>query len=552
MGFNLYQFRIELRRDLKDSSTLWSNAELNRCIQRAVDDLSRFLPLEKVYEETLDFDIEDETLTTPAAASATYVVNAITLDGESDGSTLTISNTRINPPRRLTVTLTDANYSVTELVITVKGYDQDGHYIEESWSLPQLLVSGTAYQGKLYFSRVTGVILNKVGGSIAAGDTVSVGTGNAYDSYVFLANRPIKPGTETVTNAAGTTEYTRDTDYTMDYVNGAIKYINGGDMDAGTSYLIDYTKSKLGINIADLLPSISRIQRVEYPANQIPQQFSSFNIIGDFMYIASKIEGKSQEEMSSGSNYHIAIYYETKHSPPGESSPGSYPAVLDEVICIGASAYALLIKALQYEHQAITDAAYVDTALDKVATYLETNGTTDNALDVLANITDNITDLRTAVKTAVDAANAYLDAVSTTDLDASTPDSAVEALKKYEDKIDLVNIGASVGELGATYARAWTEIANARTSAALGYLQEAGQRLDNIRTHVEEAGGWNRMADTFVAEANSRISNVQSYLQVAERFRTEAIERRNEFHSILRDKSEYRKRVSSVPVRQPA
>ena len=551
MGLSLVEFRTALRTDLKCDGTLWTNAELNRCVQRAVDDLSRHLPLEKVHEETLDFTITDESFTTPATASPTYIVNAVTLNGETDGSTLTISNTRIDPPRRLTVTLTDANYSVTLLVITVKGYDQNGNYIEESWSLPELQISGTAYQGKKYFSRITSVILTKVGGSIAAGDTVSVGTGNAYDSYVFLANKPIRPKTDTVTNAAGTTTYARDTDYTMDYNNGAIKFINGGSMAAATAYLIDYTKSKLGVDVSSILPIATRITRVQYPTDLVPQQFVAFSIYGNFMHIVSKAK-QSQEEMSA-SNDHLAIYYEQRHSPPGEGSPGSYPELLDEVVAMGAGGYALLMRAVEFEQQAATDLASMrtelglttaihaqiatalgkvttytadmDTALDAFITAIGTNpaaalakvttylaGDTESTKALLLQIATDIANLRTAVETAVDAAATALGTVSTTSLDKATT-GAEAYLDTGDDKIPTLNVaGEKVADRYADYARARNEIAANRINIAIGYVQEATTRLSNLRGYIEQANGYTAIADGFIREAEGRVTLATSYL----------------------------------------
>jgi hypothetical protein len=203
--------------------------------------------------------------------------------------------------------------------------------------------------------------------------------------------------------------------------------------------------------------------------------------------------------------------------------------------------------------------------LDKVATYLETNGTTDNAKEILADITDNAAELRDKIVVAADAVNSYLDTVSSTDLDAATPDSAIEVLKKYEDKIDAVNIGARVGELGSDYARAWADIANARISAAMGYAQEVSGRLSNLRSYIEEANGWVSIGQTFAAEAMQRIAEINSHLAearqwaetvngdlvLADRFRAEGLSRLNEFHSILRNRSEARRRTSSIPTRQP-
>ena len=145
-GLTLPEHRATLRTDLKDSGALWSDAELNRSIQRAVEDLSRHLPKESIHEETTSFTVTGESFTTPATADVDAIVAAQTLNGKSSGDTLTIADKTPDVPRRLTVKLTDADASITALTIIVKGYDQDGHYIEESWTLPQL-AAGTAVQG---------------------------------------------------------------------------------------------------------------------------------------------------------------------------------------------------------------------------------------------------------------------------------------------------------------------------------------------------------------------------------------------------------------------
>ena len=73
-GKSLLQCRADLRLDLKDSGALWSDAELNRCIERATADLSRFLPDEKIYEDSLQFAVADESVTFPKDTSLDAVV----------------------------------------------------------------------------------------------------------------------------------------------------------------------------------------------------------------------------------------------------------------------------------------------------------------------------------------------------------------------------------------------------------------------------------------------------------------------------------------------
>jgi len=548
MGLTLQGFRDLIATDLKVTvGTELSVAELNRCVGRVVDDLSRYMPLEKVHEETLDFTVTDEGLTTPATASTTAIVNAQTLYGETAGATIGIADLTPDVPRRLTVTLNDANYSISELTLIVKGYDQNGHYIEESWYLSDLKVSGTAYQGKLYFCRITQVELDNIANASAA-DTISVGTGNAYDSFIYLANKPIKPESETVTSSPAGTTYTRDTDYTMDYANGAIKFIYDSDMAAGTAYLISYTKSRLGIDIGSLLPIVTRIQRVCYPADKIPQQFVSYNIIGDFMYIGSQKIGESQEQLTN--KEHIVIHYERKHMPPGEGSPGSYPDVLDEVVAIGAAGYALLTEAQQYEQASATAIGVMNDALTNVIKYLDNNNGADVA-GILGDVVGDAEYFRTAINEALAAANSYLDEVDTTDLGQATV-GAEGLLETGDDKIDLVNVGARVPENFFEFSRTRATIGATRTNAALGFVQEAGVRLAHLRTYIDRAGGYNALADGFFREAQMRAETVNGNLVLADRFRTEGLTRLNEFHRIMKNKAEYRKRTSSTPVKQPA
>jgi hypothetical protein len=640
---NLTEYRTALRLDLKDSGALWSDDELDRSVTRAVGDLSRFAPLESVYEHTIDYTVTGESSVAPAVAT-----------------------------------------------------------------------------------------------------------------WKALTYKPIKPESETITTDPAGTTYTRDTDYTMDYVNGKYTIISGGSITEADNLLVSYTKSRLGIDISAIITSLIRVTHVEYPVDRIPQQLVSYNIWNDLLYIGSQKVGSSQTQLTD--KEHIAIYYEKEHTAPTVSADGSYQDYLDQVICIGAGAYALLMKALQYEHQSVTDLVSVrtelgftttlhtnigtaltalaaihtltDVALDKVTTYVTDAdtaldaaitqmalgptalakidtylaGATESTKALLAQITTDVAGLRTAFLTAVDAAKAYLDEVDTTDLvgaegvwaeevkhiltEAGIPNAEdflelgddsinistiltdvetaldkiateIAAGKTYletgDDTINTVNVGDNVPELyrdygnvevglGAGYrqeaserlakatlhqrqaelylryagaalelARLWdakrkdflTE-AMARTNAALGFIGEASARLEAIgqylnqssgyttiaigftneaagrvsvaRAYIEEAGSRLGMCNAFITEANGRVAEMDRYLneagvrlsqinaylseagiyanlagsdrELADRFKAEGIERRNEFWSILRDKSEYRKRVSSTPVRQ--
>ncbi|KKN75201.1 hypothetical protein LCGC14_0383600 [marine sediment metagenome] len=522
-----------------------SKAEINRCIDRAVDDLSRHLPRERIYELTYRNKVTDNTFTTSAAQSDTSMVNAISIENEVDGGTITIANLFPDIPRPLKVTLTDANNSISRMTLIIKGTDIDGVYREERF----YRYNGKVQTGKVYFRSIIQVELNEIDGN-GPGDTISVGYGVITGVWMQLDN-PVESGSESIYSASGKsgTKFDLDDDYEMDYSNGRINIISGGDMVAGTTYYANYDKHEKSIDISAIMPVVTRIVKVLYRLGKTPDQSAAFTIWENMMTIGSPRPGVSQEALLDGE--HIAIYYEMRHGPPTETGPGSYPEYLDQVISIGAAGYALMIEALQYELQSVTDLASVRTALTSAKQYLDNNSGED-AAEMMKDITDDAANLRTKMVTAIDAMNSYLDEVDTTDLGAATPDSAEEALKKYENLINQLNDGESVPALGSDYARAWVSIAQVRTQAAIGYAQEFAARLSDLRSHVEQSAGYDRIAEDFIAQAGQYQETVANDMLLADRFRAEAQIRLGEFNRILESKAEYRKRIVSVPVRQPA
>ncbi|GAH42639.1 unnamed protein product, partial [marine sediment metagenome] len=87
----LAEFYAELKFDLKDyGTTLWSSEELTRCIERAVADLSRFLPDEAVHEVTLDLDDISDTWTSAVIGTVSAVAIAVAGTDYTLGDILTV------------------------------------------------------------------------------------------------------------------------------------------------------------------------------------------------------------------------------------------------------------------------------------------------------------------------------------------------------------------------------------------------------------------------------------------------------------------------------
>jgi len=562
----LTQMLVDLRLDLKDSGALWSDAELTRCVSKAVADLSRFLPLERTLEVTIDATVTDETVTMPASTALTAIVSAQSID-VAGGSFLAISG-QPDVPRPLTLTITDADSSAYGITFIIIGTDKDENSISETFHYSR--GDSKTIVGKKYFKTVYTVELDQDAGS-HAGDTLSVGYGLYSGVWVYLANKPIKAGTVTLTSSPAGTTYTLDTDFEMDYANGAIRAI-AGKLAASATYLIDYTKSNISFDLSSLDDFI-RVDRVENPYGEIPRVFSAFELWNKVLTITGGTE--TQSEVSDTD--HLAIHYLAEQRPPTEYRPATYPGFLEPTVELATSAYALLIKAIQYEHQAVTDFASARSALVKIATYLETNSNYSAKL-ILEDIT---TTMHSDAITAAKAANAVLSALSPAAL--SVTESDLNAIyteqKKFilttggydpmeiqtllaagDDYINAVNLGADVARIYNEYALTSVRVIealgqitaslvsldhaeasnNGAVAQSMGAVAQSLQAaaagasvlVDNARSYTEEAAQWIAIARTFADEGTSYISAAQANLALADRFRTEATERRNEAWAI--------------------
>jgi len=502
MSRNLSKMIANMRSDLGGSGTTWADAELRRCIHRAVADLSRVLPREKVYELTVSSAVSGESFTTLKATSATAIVNAHSIATVTDGDATATLAGQPDQPRPVKLTVTDANASITAFAITVQGIGRDYGYIEETFYFS----GGLVQTGSKYFRSVTAVVVERIKGA-GTSDTLSLGTGDPTGIWIQLAYKPIKPGSDSIT------DYTRDTDYLMDYDNGRIALKSGGSMSAETAYSVSYTKSQVKLDISSL-DDLIRVERVEYPACNVPQSFQSFDVWGDTIVLL----GESPEGQSSMANEeHVSIRYVACQQPPDETAPGSYPAFLDSTVELAAEAYALFMKAYKLEHQAATDIASARTSLGSSAAKHTLAGTAlAAAATALAAATTALGD---------DFVKDYLNA------------DAVPSAKKYlvdgDEYINKVNLGKDVGEGYASYARVCVDIARV-------FASQAAEHNSNARWYNEEASMYIYEIDRYLEEASRYMKAAEDSLLLADRYRAEAVEKRNEAWSIWRTPGDYK------------
>src|SRR3972149_1178169 len=180
--------RTDLRLDLKDSGAVWSNSELNRCLERAVADLSRYLPREKMHEEVIELTVTNESWTSPATTALAAIVNA----GTIAAGNLTIAG-QPAVARVLTLTITDADNSITGLTVTIYGMDRDE--VAQTEVFHYSTGDSKTIVGRKEFKYIYAVEVTSVAGA-AAGDTLSVGYGLFTAAWVSLAYKPIKHASE--------------------------------------------------------------------------------------------------------------------------------------------------------------------------------------------------------------------------------------------------------------------------------------------------------------------------------------------------------------------
>lgn len=341
----------------------------------------------------------------------------------------------------------------------------------------------------------------------------------AAGTYVSLANKPIKYGSETVKNNAGTA-CTRNTDYYINYIEGKITHIKDKEIGNAEECTISYTKSRTTVDISSIAADLIRVDRVEYPLGNVPQDFVTFDIWGNLLTVTGGYE--SQAELSEGK--HMGIYYKSKHTPPTDAAEGSYPSFLDDTISLAASAYALFALVAKYNFQAVTDLTSAKTALGTISHTATGTALTKAAASIVLAIT-------------------ALGKVDTYIAGAAAP-SAKKYLTDGQSLINEANKGSNVAENYAMYAGRSAEM-------ALSFIQEASQRNTAADGYLREASERNAEIDRYLGKTDRYVAAAIQSLSIAERLRVEAIERRNEAWAIWRDPNQYVGDWTISQLRQP-
>jgi len=318
----------------------------------------------------------------------------------------------------------------------------------------------------------------------------------ALNTAVALAHKPIRFHSETVTNAAGTTTYTRYTDYDVDYAGGTITALSSGSMVDKAAHLITYQMDYTMIDISALTTPIAVIL-TEVSVGTIPLKYAETYLHGDLLTI--KLPGSTESQTRLHDEDHIRIFYLATHTDPTDIAAGSFPRHLDEVVTLGAAGYALMIEAMQHQHDSVhdlSDARYAlssahghestivtalgsaNTALTAVATALALmHGSAGKPLDDAITALNEVNSASGPLKdadTALDNVATYLDSMGDSAYDAltdmDTPAAAIATTAaKMEEPLDEAKVALDA------------------LDGAAGPLYDADAALDKVATHVTEA-----------------------------------------------------------------
>ncbi len=373
---------------------------------------------------------------------------------------------------------------------------------------------------------------------------------SSYGVAVALANKPIKWGSEVIKQSG--TEFVKDTDYTIDYINGTITTLAAGSMADLTASTADYTIHRVIFDISGELDSnYIAIEEVQAGTLINPLTPSGYELWGDWMELVT--DGQDTQSQV-GESQHIRIKYTALHTAPTANASGTYRRHLDEIVVRGAAGFVLRIKAADLEHQAVTDLASLRTAVANVAVFL-TSGTraADDALgDMATQLAAALTVLGAIRGTSTEPFDRALTALDAISGSATDPyDEAIAALLLINDQTitggdaaadELAALQSGAGSIDDTLDKVISDI-NSTREAILGavnhlelnainsekYLDDGDAKLDQVNTggpnvpqdyvafslaKVQAASVYAGLAQQLIGMVNTRLGEAQQRFQL--------------------------------------
>ena len=166
---------------------------------------------------------------------------------------------------------------------------------------------------------------------------------------VQLPHPNIKPGSEILS----LDEVVQDKSiYSLDYFNGVITI---DPIISEVNYDLKYETLSVSFQLSDLATdtaSISSIKSVEYPAGSIPQEYVDIELLESYFVVKSRKTAPRTPQQSIPDDELLWVLAEALQDSPTDTTSGSWPRILDEVVIKGSMYYLLYAKALSILQQA--------------------------------------------------------------------------------------------------------------------------------------------------------------------------------------------------------
>lgn len=542
------------RLELSDPAAAWSDNELIRCIDQVTGDISRLLPLESVYELTVDAEVTDEAWTSSLGVAVSLTYKPLKFNSElvtdSTGATTYLRDSDYTMDYHAgTITalatgdIPDStgcliSYSKSRIAIDISSLSAF-QVLKVEWpasDVPQndcgfvvfddiLWVTSSAGKSQAEFSDSQHIRVYYTGPHTAPG--ASRGTYPAFlDEVVvkgvvayalFIKHRENNLAAVTAEDAAATAlalaEYT-----------AALTAIGTHAGNAGTAAAAASTAiASLTTDLAAVSTSLDRVSTLTTGATD--------SVKAQLTLAAAEFAAADAAAVLAATGTSDAL---SALSTAGLETSMKTLLTLDQ-----ADTDLTLAK---------TDLTNAASALAKVATYMDSSDTTLTAKAALKDILDLTLHALTAA--ALDKVPTILDLLHKTDastgdlknaesvwtdevkhiLTAASIPNAEDLLETGDDLINAVNLGDQAAAEYRQYADVTLKMAalwadkrkdflteaEHHANEAAGYVNEASARLGEIDRLVSEALAWGDMVKNFIGEAGSRIDSASRRIAQSE------------------------------------
>ena len=252
-------------------------------------------------------------------------------------------------------------------------------------------------------------------------------------------------------------------------------------------------KNSYLLDTSSILSNYIKIERIEYPVNENPPTYPTFDVLRDYVVFRSNVN------LTAGET--IRLIYLGAWTPPTLSTAGDYPVHLDDVIIVGASGQALIFKAETYTSTAISTLDDAVTALNAITTV-----TFPTAPDIATDVT--------AAKTALTAAAAtFVIALATAGSIDAPLGSATTSTGNVAARLasglaflttgdDLINVATRGENVGATFGK----YADSEAALAREYSYVGGQQVAIAASWEAKAARQGTLGNSYIQEAIQRLA----------------------------------------------